>query len=253
MGAADFRIIERGASAREAFVRAQEQARHERGHGGYSGTIAEKPGYVLTTNETLSLGAAQLLASRLIENNDKWGDAGAIPVAPEAAVERRTVQVSVTLTDEQAVDHLWDTSLADLVKPLLTLHPGERIARVEQVEKAPSTSFKTEIAATDGEMVTTYHVVDRHRQVVRGVDGCLTLASARRALSAWLKRERPGAYPSANEQYEIIGLVTRQDGSGLVRGVRRITRRVLKLRVTLDRVAPGARPDRWLFFGYASS
>src|SRR5262245_45172372 len=43
MGATTFQTISYGKSRAEAFQRAQEQARWEDGHGGYSGTIAEKP------------------------------------------------------------------------------------------------------------------------------------------------------------------------------------------------------------------
>ena len=44
MGATDFSQDASGKSAKEAFSRAVEQAQYEHGHGGYSGTIAEKGG-----------------------------------------------------------------------------------------------------------------------------------------------------------------------------------------------------------------
>lgn len=47
MGATDFSSYGLGKTAREAFSHAQDEARYYHGHGGYSGTIAEKPGYVL--------------------------------------------------------------------------------------------------------------------------------------------------------------------------------------------------------------
>lgn len=46
MGATTFRITYQGTSMRDAFERAREQAQYEYGHGGYTGTIAEKPGFV---------------------------------------------------------------------------------------------------------------------------------------------------------------------------------------------------------------
>lgn len=47
MGAAEFWVRAEGQTAREAFARAVDDARYEHGHGGYTGTIAEKHGYQL--------------------------------------------------------------------------------------------------------------------------------------------------------------------------------------------------------------
>lgn len=47
MGAVDFQTYGFGRDAREAFKTAVEQAAWEYGHGGYTGTIAEKPSYEL--------------------------------------------------------------------------------------------------------------------------------------------------------------------------------------------------------------
>jgi hypothetical protein len=44
MGACDFYEVAQGKTAREAFQRAVEDAQYESGHGGYTGTIAEKGG-----------------------------------------------------------------------------------------------------------------------------------------------------------------------------------------------------------------
>jgi hypothetical protein len=47
MGAVDFTQVAVGADAREAFAKAKRDAQHEHGHGGYSGTLAEKHSFVL--------------------------------------------------------------------------------------------------------------------------------------------------------------------------------------------------------------
>lgn len=47
MGASDFFIISRGKTAEEAFVKAIEKAPYDHGHGGYTGTIAEKNNFVM--------------------------------------------------------------------------------------------------------------------------------------------------------------------------------------------------------------
>lgn len=47
MGAASFRSINAGDTAADAFDQAVAEALHEYGHGGYTGTIAEKDGFIL--------------------------------------------------------------------------------------------------------------------------------------------------------------------------------------------------------------
>ena len=47
MGATDFTTIAVGKTAQKAFQEAQEAARYNHGHAGYTGTIAEKSGYYL--------------------------------------------------------------------------------------------------------------------------------------------------------------------------------------------------------------
>lgn len=49
MGACDFTTVGVGKTPQEAFNKAHEAAQWEYGHGGYSGTIAEKGGFVLFT------------------------------------------------------------------------------------------------------------------------------------------------------------------------------------------------------------
>ena len=49
MGAVDFATMARAKTAADAFRQAVDDALYESGHGGYTGTIAEKNGYQLTT------------------------------------------------------------------------------------------------------------------------------------------------------------------------------------------------------------
>jgi hypothetical protein len=80
MGAADFRNIGCGATIAAAFNDLVDSARHEHGHGGYTGTIAEKSEYKLiqpTPGEE-----ANDCIDRLFDADDKrldkWGPALAI-------------------------------------------------------------------------------------------------------------------------------------------------------------------------------
>lgn len=108
MGAQDFSQTANGATAREAFRNAQDAARYEHGHCGYTGSIAEKDGYVVirdTLDEVIARaepreaarlteakGKPAIVVACAIANalvymcdervDDKWGPAGCIEVAP---------------------------------------------------------------------------------------------------------------------------------------------------------------------------
>jgi hypothetical protein len=84
MGACTFTVVESGDSAKMAFSLARDKALHEYGHGGYTGSIAEKDSFVLISHDVLaSFNDANSLADELIDNgdpriDDKWGPAGCI-------------------------------------------------------------------------------------------------------------------------------------------------------------------------------
>lgn len=83
MGANTFIVTSSGKTAREAFQAATAQARHEYGHRGYTGTIAEKHDFVIINDTAMAFSEAQRFANKLIDNedrriDDKWGPAGAI-------------------------------------------------------------------------------------------------------------------------------------------------------------------------------
>jgi len=70
MGAVPFITTGIGTTAQEAFVAAVDRAHWESGHGGYSGTIAEKDGFVEFSPRT---GTASDLVDALQEYTDDWG------------------------------------------------------------------------------------------------------------------------------------------------------------------------------------
>ena len=83
MGAEVFMVEASGKTAREAFNGACEEAFYMHGHGGYSGTIAEKDSFV-----EISVPEGKVpedFANDLIDEgdprvDDKWGPAGCIKV-----------------------------------------------------------------------------------------------------------------------------------------------------------------------------
>lgn len=83
MGATEFMTKAKGQTARAAFQAAVEEALYENGHGGYSGTIAEKQSFkVITVTEEFA-ARPEDFAERLLDENDKriadkWGPAGCV-------------------------------------------------------------------------------------------------------------------------------------------------------------------------------
>ncbi|WP_125810669.1 hypothetical protein [Actinoplanes sp. ATCC 53533] len=73
-----------------AFAAARQSALHQHGHGGYTGSLAEKDSYLVITSTPVSPDQAKALAADLIRRadpriDDKWGPAGAIAVCRAAA------------------------------------------------------------------------------------------------------------------------------------------------------------------------
>jgi hypothetical protein len=75
MGAFDFHTRAQGATPEEAFNAAVDQARHEHGHGGYTGTIAEKAGDGFVMKRPRPGETVEQLVERTLDDNEKWGPA----------------------------------------------------------------------------------------------------------------------------------------------------------------------------------
>ncbi|MEU3704760.1 hypothetical protein AB0E82_21030 [Streptomyces anulatus] len=100
MGAYDFTAYQHGTDVKTAFRAAVEEAQYENGHGGYTGTIAEKDEYTVITTTPVPMDEAEKQASELMNADDprirdKWGPAGAIPVL----TGDRTVEITITTAD----------------------------------------------------------------------------------------------------------------------------------------------------------
>ena len=86
MGATTFYELSRGETPQEAFSAAKQEAQYMYGHGGYTGTIAEKHNFTMASSKTLSEKEAYALADSLISTHysDKWGPAGCISIKPSS-------------------------------------------------------------------------------------------------------------------------------------------------------------------------
>ncbi len=73
MGAVDFTHASYGKTPEEAFKTAQEEARYDHGHAGYTGTIAEKNSFeIMTVPEDETIND---FIDKTLDDNDKWGSA----------------------------------------------------------------------------------------------------------------------------------------------------------------------------------
>lgn len=87
MGAYGFYTEASGPTAKQAFAKAVDQAAWEFGHGGYTGTIAEKGGDgFVDLGEVPTMAEAHEKAGKLIGDDDprvsrKWGPCGAFRIA----------------------------------------------------------------------------------------------------------------------------------------------------------------------------
>lgn len=83
MGAEQFILESRGETAQIAFHKAVDEAAYEYGHGGYTGTIAEKNSFVMIPlpKETNPRDFIQkLFMDKDDRIDDKWGPAGCIHI-----------------------------------------------------------------------------------------------------------------------------------------------------------------------------
>jgi hypothetical protein len=85
MGAEQFVNYSLGKNAKDAFKSAKEVAQYERGHGGYSGTIAEKDSFKMVTpnaGESPSECVHRCSDDPNHFSDDKWGPAGCVDAGP---------------------------------------------------------------------------------------------------------------------------------------------------------------------------
>lgn len=109
MGATTFTTVSRGATASEAFTNARRKAQHEYGHGGYTGTIAEKSGYrelVLPAGVTAKQALAWLDEGWVEDRASGFG--GMVWTADHAPVaHRRWLREAYAIHDDK-----WGPALA---------------------------------------------------------------------------------------------------------------------------------------------
>ena len=135
MGANSFYTEVQGEpDVKAAFAKAKRDSQFERGHGGFTGEIAEKHDFVIVTTKVCSGHEASELADRLINEqdpriDDKWGPAGAIPIVSDFRHET----IRIKRPTSRLSDHLSAGNLLELAKPSLRLRRGETLVEARRV------------------------------------------------------------------------------------------------------------------------
>lgn len=84
MGATNFEVIATGKTAREAFLSAVDDARYWNGHGGYTGTIAEKSGFTEFVVPLAELPERK----RKMDSYDPKSKSRVVTLVPERVIDR---------------------------------------------------------------------------------------------------------------------------------------------------------------------
>ena len=106
MGAVTFKQLSHGKTPLDAFRWAQYEARDRHGDGGYTGTIAEKEGFVnipAKNNEDPFQLANSLLENGDARVNDKWGPCGCLKVTGSTYAHMYNEEVSTSKDESMNV------------------------------------------------------------------------------------------------------------------------------------------------------
>lgn len=254
MGSSTFHTIGSGNDARLAFREAREDAKYDHGHGGYSGSIAEKDDYVVIQPKPVPQDVATRLANDLIDQydpriSDKWGPAGAIAIGGTEIKNERTLTLTVENPDPSQPLEVYGR-VETLVREQVELQAGEHIKNISVRERKHQ--HKTSSRRTGGQAVTRYFLKHtRGGAMPKWETGYDTVAEARAEMDEYLKARKAheGLDPI---DLEIIGMTRREDGSPLAEGAKTLTREALTVDVEIITPEASAETIGWLFFGWAS-
>lgn len=253
MGSTTFSEYVEGTNARMAFDEGVLRAATEHGHGGYTGSMAEKgsDGFNVLHAVPVSLAAARAMADDFLEKEDervnsKWGPAGAIAVGPSESRSTDLVIQAPFLIDYSTVER-W----RPLVDAKAKLKAGEEITgcRVAEID-LDGVKFKISHRATEGKAVTRYIFGGQ-----RWEHGLPSQAAARAAAAEALANLQRGFFGGGitNATLEVTAVTRREDGSALVVAERVITQTKARITVEISTVPKSTdKVTGWLFFGWAS-
>jgi hypothetical protein len=177
MGAQLIELTSRGASMREAYRNAVEEAVYEYGNDSYNGTISTTQGFVDMTKEYLSSGKSLGdFAEWLYENNkiSKWGSAAGI-CTTKPVVNNNKIKTQVATTPQRG-NRVWKTIYE------VQLFDGDVIG---------SSEFQID-AINIGRKYTEEHKVKTYVHITKKLTNSSTLVSEISYKKA--DKETPGSY-----------------------------------------------------------
>lgn len=267
MGACDFVDLVKEPDLEKAFNKAVDSAQYEHGHGGYSGSIAEKGNYVVINAKPRTEAEAFKFADAVMsaewneaatqaeraayqQVRDKWGPAGAIAVCTSVANDMDEISVTVDVDPVSDPSKIkWEALLRAEGK----LKSGDVLDRINVVEKNERT--RLEAKRTEGTAITRYFYVQPRvpngRLIERGdprnwLSGFMSMADWR-AHAKRMAKEYGG-------RYETFAITRRFDDEPLDVVEAVVTKRKMTVKASIIRASNRQlTTDAWLFFGWASS
>ncbi len=246
-GGSDFSVFVPGTDAKAAFREAVEDAQHESGHGGYSGTIAEKSSFTIRRHEPMTREEAHAFSDQDIEKNDKWGPAFAIPIAESAKAAEKKFKVKVPARDEYSTREPAEKAVREKFAPQLQggVTPVIKVEKTTKVKEGKLPEMTLEKGGPEG-----FKVVGPGTRVARdGWDAGKIFASRSEALTA-LKELITQVKPQTGAKYQIVKFKT-SDQFTIGDVTKSMHLYEVEGTVTLQKST--GKIIGWLFYGIASS
>jgi hypothetical protein len=243
-GASGFFDYIQNPDVKAAFREAVDDARHEHGHGGYSGTIAEKDGYEIRRREPMSREQASEFADQDQGKNDTWGPAFAVPVAESKRVAEKKFKVKVTARDDRAA---YEPAEKAVKEKYATpgAHTGIKVEKVTRVKEGKLPEMTIAKNGPEGFKLVGPGTKAMHE----GWRAAKNFGSRGEAVTA-LKEFILQRKPATGDTYEIVKYKT-TDIFTIGDTTKSLHLYEVEGTVTVEKASD--KIIGWLFYGYASS
>ena len=223
-----------------AFKEVVTNARYEHGHGGYSGTIAEKGSYRIRQDAPMGRVEAYRFVDKDINNNDKWGPAFAVPVGETKPGTTKKVTIKVQASHRHYVIEKATDALMEKFKA-----PGKSVSVKIGAFQVLKAGKLPEILATKGTQ-DGYRVRSNTLHEYSLKPMYASRAEAIAALKEYLLREKPtkGAQYTI-EKFKVLDVLTIGDTSK--------TEDTYEVEAEVTVSSTSSKIIGWIFYGVASS
>jgi hypothetical protein len=267
MGSHSFQTVRYTTDSAQVTYRAVcEDAAYERGHDGYSGTIATTHGVRVVGATPMTRAEAQVIIDQRIDQLSKWDVCEAISLVAETPTEYEPMGTrQVTITVPGAVYNDETLLRKALAKELSTIEvkikpeniDRHRLASSEGIPRRfllDATPKVTAVAPKEKTETRFFIITASDQRMPRWEDGHATQAEARAALPTLLRRDW-GSIPTV--ECEIISMTRRVTGEPLVKATVEAKTVTATFDVDLHKVSKkatrGTTHAGWVFYGWAAS